>query len=89
MFPSTPAKPSASKSAAKRRIAEPLAIKTAGYLISTISVVLLGLVSWKKASEEPLLMACLLGGMSSSILGMLLRWISYAIEERRKAQGTD
>ena len=55
--------------------------KTTGYVISTISVILLGAVAWKSASRDPFLMACLLVGMTASILGMLLRWISYQIEE--------
>jgi hypothetical protein len=59
-------------------------IKTAGYLISTLSVVLLGIVSWKAASEQPALMACLVAGMLASIAGMLLRWISYQVQEREE-----
>jgi len=59
-------------------------IKTAGYLVSTLSVLLLGIVSWKAASEHPVLTACLIGGMLASILGMLLRWISYQVQEREE-----
>jgi len=73
----------------KRQAARLLAIKSSGYLISTVSVVLLGVVSWKKASEDPMLMACLLGGVATSIVGMFLRWISYEIEERRKGNGQE
>jgi hypothetical protein len=73
----------------RRTAAKLLAIKSTGYLVSTLSVVLLGIVSWKKASEEPLLMACLIAGMATSVLGMFLRWLSYEIEERRKAAGRE
>ena len=73
----------------RRNATRLLVIKTAGYLISTVSVLLLGVVSWKKASEEPFLAACLIGGMATSILGMLLRWLSYEVEERRKAKGQE
>ena len=59
-------------------------IKTAGYLVSTLSVLLLGIVSWKSASEQPMLMACLIAGMLASMLGMLLRWISYQVQEREE-----
>jgi len=59
----------------------PATIKTTGYLISTISVTLLGIVSWKAASDNIWLMIALLGGMATSVLGMVLRWISYRIEE--------
>lgn len=82
--------PSDRRSAERRRAAAKLlAIKTSGYLISTVSVVLLGILSWKKASEDPVMMACLLGGMLASTAGMFLRWLSYEIEERRKANGEE
>lgn len=58
-------------------------IKTLGYLVSTVSVILLAVVSWRSAEKEPLLMACLLAGSATSILGMGLRWSSYALEKRR------
>jgi hypothetical protein len=63
-------------------------LKTAGYLTSTLSVLLLGLVSWKAASHDLLLMACLLLGVAASIMGMVLRWLSYRLEDiarRRKS----
>jgi hypothetical protein len=56
-------------------------IKTSGYLVSTISVILLGIVSAKAASEHPLIFACLIGGMASSIIGMALRWLSYQVDQ--------
>lgn len=62
------------------------AIKTAGYLVSTVSVVLLGIVSWKAASERPALMTCLIAGMLASTAGMLLRWISYQVQEREEGK---
>jgi len=58
----------------------PTTIKTTGYLVSTLSVVLLGIVSWKTSSEHAELMLCLVGGMVCSVTGMLLRWISYQRE---------
>ncbi len=57
-------------------------LKTAGYLVSSVSVALLGLVSWKSASEQPLLLAALIGGMAASIIGMLLRWLSFRQEQK-------
>lgn len=59
-------------------------LKTFGYLISTVSVVLLAIVSWPKAKESPLLIACLIGGAVTSMIGMFCRWLSYQVEERRK-----
>ncbi|AZO47909.1 MAG: hypothetical protein EOS58_18295 [Mesorhizobium sp.] len=61
-------------------------LKGAGYLVSTASVILLAVVSWKSASESPLLVACLLGGAAASIVGMFCRWLSYEIEKRREGK---
>jgi hypothetical protein len=59
-------------------------LKGAGYLISTASVILLATVSWEGASKSPLLIACLLGGVATSIVGMFCRWLSYEIEKRHE-----
>ena len=60
------------------------ALKGLGYLVSTISVILLGMVAWKGAKEEPLLLACLLAGMAASVAGMGLRWLSHRLSEKEK-----
>jgi len=65
---------------------KPRTIKTTGYCISTVSVVLLGVVSWKTASQQPLLLAALIAGMLASTTGMLLRWMSYRMEERMEGK---
>lgn len=57
-------------------------LKTIGYVISSVSVVLLGVVAWKSAEYEPLLAACLIGGMAASLLGMFLRWLSYCSDKK-------
>jgi hypothetical protein len=57
-------------------------LKTFGYLVSTFSVIMLGIVAWKGASQEPSLQACLILGMATSIFGMLLRWLSHRRAER-------
>jgi hypothetical protein len=59
-------------------------LKGLGYLVSTLSVILLGIVGWKSASEQPLLFACLVIGMLASIAGMALRWISHRVEQKQK-----
>jgi hypothetical protein len=59
-------------------------LKGVGYVISTISVILLAVVSWKSASQDPMLAACLFGGAATSIAGMCCRWTSYAIEKRQR-----
>lgn len=60
----------------------PNKIKTSGYLVSTVSVVLLGIVSWKSAQANPLMAVCLIGGMLASVAGMFLRWLSYQLDEQ-------
>ena len=60
-------------------------LKGLGYLVSTVSVILLGIVAWKSASEQPVLFACLILGMLASISGMGLRWISHRMEQKQKA----
>ena len=62
---------------------EPYNIKTSGYLVSTLSVILLAIPAWKNASTNPLLMFCLAGGMIASMAGMALRWWSYRLEKSR------
>jgi hypothetical protein len=57
-------------------------LKAVGYLISSVSVVLLGIVSWKSASEHPLTSACLVLGMLTSVGGMVCRWLSFRADER-------
>lgn len=58
--------------------------KGLGYLVSAISVILLRIVAWKSASEQPLLFACLILGMIASVAGMTLRWISHRIDQKEK-----
>jgi hypothetical protein len=60
-------------------------VKGLGYLISTLSVFLLAAGSFKNAVKEPVLLACLILGMATSIAGMALRYLSYRREQRQKA----
>ena len=57
-------------------------IKTLGYLISSVSVLLLGVVAWDGAKDKPALAICLILGMATSILGMFCRWLSYQQREK-------
>ncbi len=61
-----------------------VALKTAGYMASILSVILLGMVAWQMASQDDVLLLCLIGGMAASVLGMLLRWISHLQDQREK-----
>lgn len=45
-----------------------------GYLISIVSVVLLGVVAWPTPAEPRWHIPAILAGMALSILGMSLRW---------------
>ena len=63
----------------------PWGLKTAGYLVSTVSVMLLGAAAWpgaERAGLEPVLVL----GMATSVLGMASRWYSYHLEKRHKSQ---
>jgi hypothetical protein len=65
-----------------------LAIKSIGYLISSGSVLLLGLVSWSGLEGKPGLRACLIAGMAASVVGMVFRWFSYWRDHVQKAGKT-
>lgn len=56
--------------------------KGLGYLISTVSVGLLAVVSWSNARKDVLLTVCLLTGAATSIIGMFCRGLSYELEKR-------
>lgn len=60
-------------------------LKTLGYGVSTASVLLLAVPSWKSATEQPILFLFLLAGIATAILGMFLRWLSFLREQKAKA----
>jgi uncharacterized membrane protein YbhN (UPF0104 family) len=60
---------------------KPAVLKTFGYLISIVSVFLLGFAAWPGAAEAELL-PLLVAGMATSIGGMACRWWSYETERR-------
>jgi hypothetical protein len=61
----------------------PELIKTTGYLVSCVSVALLGVAAYPGAQKAGLAPA-LFAGMATSVIGMALRWLSYEVEKRRK-----
>lgn len=63
----------------------PERVKTAGYLVSTASVGLLGAAAWPGAAEAGLT-ALLVLGMITSVAGMACRWWSYELEHQRAPQ---
>ena len=52
-------------------------LKGLGYFISTISVLLLGVVAWPKPDEPQWKAIVLIAGMAASIAGMGVRWLSH------------
>ena len=52
-------------------------LKGFGYLISTISVILLGIVAWPKPGEPQWHAILLSLGMAASVAGMGVRWLSH------------
>jgi hypothetical protein len=60
-------------------------VKGAGYIISVFSVLLLGGAAFEQASKQPLTLLCLLLGMATSIVGMLMRYSAYRKEQAEKA----
>ena len=52
-------------------------MKGFGYVVSTLSVLLLGAAAFKGASEDPRLLLVLIAGMATSIIGMWLRYLSW------------
>lgn len=61
-------------------------LKALGYLISTVSVVLLGVVAWKGAQDDPPMLAILIAGMALSVAGMGVRLISHLRDKTRRGE---
>ncbi len=57
-------------------------LKGAGYLISIVSVILLGIVAWPKPDEPQWKGAIVIAGMLASVVGMALRYLSHLREKR-------
>jgi uncharacterized membrane protein len=64
----------------------PLLLKTIGYLVSTISVLLLGAVAWTSVDDDLALRGCIILGVLASIGGMGLRWASFFVREREEGK---
>ena len=59
-------------------------LKLFGYAVSCVSVLCLGIVSWSGAAEKPLMLAMLIIGMATSVLGMFMRFWAYVREKQRE-----
>lgn len=60
-------------------------MKSFGYSISMLSVVLLAVPAWENSRDKPLLFLCLVAGIVISIIGMALRWIAHRREHRERS----
>ena len=56
--------------------------KGLGYLVSIVSVLLLGAIAWPTPDEPGWHMPVLIGGMATSILGMAFRYKAHLNEQR-------
>lgn len=56
--------------------------KGLGYLVSILSVFLLGAIAWPKAEDPKWHIALLIAGMATSILGMALRYKAHLDQQR-------
>ena len=64
----------------------PLILKSMGYLVSILSVLLLGAVAWESVADDPAMRACLILGMLASMCGMGLRWASFFVDQRERGK---
>lgn len=60
-------------------------MKGLGYLVSIVSVLLLGIVGWPGPNDPTWKMPVVIAGMATSIVGMGFRYLSYRKEQREKA----
>jgi hypothetical protein len=58
-------------------------LKGYGYLVSIVSVFLLAVPALKSAQESTVMAICLVLGMTASITGMGLRWVSHLKQQSK------
>jgi len=59
-------------------------LKGSGYLVSSISVLLLAVPALKSARDDSFVLALLVAGVALSIIGMALRWHSHRVEATKE-----
>ena len=62
--------------------------KGLGYLVSIVSVFLLGAIAWPTDGEPRWYMPALIGGMATSILGMAFRYKAH-FDQRRELEQSE
>jgi hypothetical protein len=60
-------------------------VKGFGYVVSTVSVILLTMVAWKGVAETPELKLLLIAGAATSIIGMIMRYLAHRHSDRSRA----
>ena len=60
--------------------------KGLGYIVSIVSVFLLGAIAWPKNGEPGWYLPALIGGMATSILGMGFRYKAHLDEQKELKQ---
>jgi hypothetical protein len=70
------------KSAITRPVVLGVDWKGLGYLVSILSVFLLGAIAWPKAEDPKWHIVVLIAGMATSILGMAFRYKAHLDQQR-------
>jgi len=70
------------KSAITRPVVLGVDWKGLGYLVSILSVFLLGAIAWPKAQDPKWHVVILIAGMATSILGMAFRYKAHLDQQR-------
>lgn len=60
--------------------------KGLGYLVSIVSVLMLGAIAWPTAHEPAWHEPVLIAGMAASILGMAFRYYSHRLQQKELQQ---
>lgn len=60
-------------------------MKGIGYLISTVSVLLLATVAWQSTVQDQQLRIYLVAGVVTAIIGMIFRYASHERDRRERA----
>ena len=60
--------------------------KGLGYLVSIVSVLLLGTVAWPKPGDPEWIRPALIAGITTSIVGMGLRYVAHRQEQKELRQ---
>jgi len=59
-------------------------LKLFGYAVSCVSVICLGIVSWSGGSAKLVMLALLIIGMATSVVGMAMRFWAYFREKQQE-----